>query len=412
MVDLGIQMVGASRQHDAAALVFLHPAQHFLAFFLHILMKLLHFCPGSAYRLRDFIPGNVEIIAQLLIQPGNEHLFALEGEEGVAEINVRIAQLFNIIFDVLRVGGDNGAVVVVVGIRILDALVGDARVEDELQSLSQQPFHMAVGQLGRITFGFAGNRLDSHLVNFSVGFRGKDHAEAKLCKKCIPEGIVFVHVQYPGDTNRAPGRFLLRKRIIGKQPLVLVCKQVRYILAGLFLTHTFFTAVAGDEPPAVAEFVDGHETVVRTAVAAGHGGGECQILDLLNGKHGADRALLVALPGDEGSAEGAHDTGDIRADGLAVGDLLKAAENGIIIEGTALDDNIFAQLCGGRHLDDLEQGVFDDGVSQPCGDVRHRGTLFLRLFYLGVHENGAAGTQVDGMFGKQRFLGEILYRVI
>ena len=37
--------------------------------------------------------------------PGVCHLFALEGEEGVAEINVRIAQLFNIIFDVLRVGG-------------------------------------------------------------------------------------------------------------------------------------------------------------------------------------------------------------------------------------------------------------------------------------------------------------------
>ena len=375
-------------------------------------MKLLHFCPGSVYRLRDFIPGNVEIIAQLLIQPGNEHLFALEGEEGVAEINVRISQLFYIIFDVLRVGGDDGAVVVVVGIRIFDALIGDARVEDEFQPLFQQPFHMSVGQLGRVALGFTGDGLDAHLVDLPVGFRGKDHAEAQFGKERIPERVVLVHVQYPGDTHRATGRFLLRERIIGKQPFILVGKQVRHILAGLFLAHTFFTAVAGDEPTAVAEFVDGHETVVGTAVAAGHGGGEGQILDLFNGKHGADRARLVALPGDEGSAEGAHDTGDIRADGLAVGDLLKAAENGIIIEGTALDDNIFAQLCGGRHLDDLEQGVFDDRVGQPCGNISHRGTLFLRLFYLGVHENGAAGTQVDGMFGKQRFLGEILYRVI
>ena len=92
--------------------------------------------------------------------------------------------------------------------------------------------------------------------------------------------------------------------------------------------------------------------------------------------------------------------------------LLKGTEHRIISEGTALDNNVFAQLCGGRYFDDFKQGVFDDRVGQPCGNISHRGTLFLRLFYLGVHENGAAGTQVDGMFGKQRFLGEILYRVI
>ena len=57
-------------------------------------------------------------------------------------------------------------------------------------------------------------------------------------------------------------------------------------------------------------------------------------------------AFLVTLPGDEGSTEGAHDTGDIRADGLAVGDLLKAAENRVVVEGSALDNDVLSELGG------------------------------------------------------------------
>ena len=64
-------------------------------------------------------------------------------------------------------------------------------------------------------------------------------------------------------------------------------------------------------------------------------------------------AFLIALSCDEGSTEGAHDTGDIRTDGLAVGDLLKASENGVVVEGTALDNDVFAELGGVGNLDNL-----------------------------------------------------------
>ena len=70
----------------------------------------------------------------------------------------------------------------------------------------------------------------------------------------------------------------------------------------------------------------------------------CKLIDLVDGEHGGFRAFHVALPGDEGSAEGAHDTGDIRTDRLAVGDLLKASENGVVVEGTALYNDVFAEL--------------------------------------------------------------------
>ena len=45
---------------------------------------------------------------------------------------------------------------------------------------------------------------------------------------------------------------------------------------------------------------------------------------------------MVALSGDQGCSEGAHNTCDIRADGPAAGDPLKAAEYGVIVEGSAL----------------------------------------------------------------------------
>ena len=61
----------------------------------------------------------------------------------------------------------------------------------------------------------------------------------------------------------------------------------------------------------------------------------------------------IALSCDEGSTEGTHDTGDIRTDGLAVGDLLKASENCVVVEGSSLDNDVAAELCGVGNLDYL-----------------------------------------------------------
>ena len=94
------------------------------------------------------------------------------------------------------------------------------------------------------------------------------------------------------------------------------------------------------------------------------------------------------------------------------GDLLKTAENRIVVEGTALHDHVFSEVGGVGNLDNLKQGIFDDGVSQSGRDIRNGSALFLRLFDVGVHEYSTAGTEVGRIFGKERLLGKILYAVI
>ena len=88
---------------------------------------------------------------------------------------------------------------------------------------------------------------------------------------------------------------------------------------------------------------------------------------------------IVALSCNQSRTEGTHDTGDVRADCLTAGDLLKAAENRIVVEGTALHDHVFSEVGGIGDLDNLKQGVFDDGVSQSGGNIRNGSALFLRL---------------------------------
>ena len=79
--------------------------------------------------------------------------------------------------------------------------------------------------------------------------------------------------------------------------------------------------------------------MVRAALAAGQGRGVCQLQNLVDREH---RSLLplAALSGDQRRAECTHDAGDIRTDRLAAGDHLEAAKDSIIIEGTALYDNM------------------------------------------------------------------------
>ena len=117
---------------------------------------------------------------------------------------------------------------------------------------------------------------------------------------------------------------------------------------------------------------------------------------------------MIAFPRHQRRAKGTHDAGNIGAGGLHAGNLLKGAKHRLIVEGAALHHDVFAQVGGVCQLDDLVKGVFDDGVGKSCGNILHRRALFLRLLDVGIHEHGAAGAKVDGIFGKQRFLGKAL----
>ena len=55
------------------------------------------------------------------------------------ESDLRVIQLINVVLYVLRIGGDNWAVVVVNRVRKLFPLVGDAGIEDIFDTLFDQP---------------------------------------------------------------------------------------------------------------------------------------------------------------------------------------------------------------------------------------------------------------------------------
>ena len=55
------------------------------------------------------------------------------------------------------------------------------------------------------------------------------------------------------------------------------------------------------------------------------------------------RAVHIALTGDKSSSERTDDTCDIRADSFAAGDPFKASEDCVVVEGSALDNDILSE---------------------------------------------------------------------
>ncbi len=122
--------------------------------------------------------------------------------------------------------------------------------------------------------------------------------------------------------------------------------------------------------------------------------------NLSDGEHSSGIAFGIPLPGNQCRTEGAHDSGDVRADGFTVRDFFKTAQDGIVVEGTALDHDMLSEFGGIRHFNNLEQGVFNDRIGKSRRDIRYFRTFFLRLLYFGIHEYGAAGPQINGMSGE------------
>lgn len=73
----------------------------------------------------------------------------------------------------------------------------------------------------------------------------------------------------------------------------------------------------------------------------------------------------------------------------------------------ALHDDLRAHIVRVANLDDLEQGVLDNGNRQTRGYVAHGGALLLGLLHAAVHEHGAAASQVDGALGAHGRLREL-----
>ena len=172
------------------------------------------------------------------------------------------------------------------------------------------------------------------------------------------------------------------------------------------MAGALLAAVAGDKAPAAAKVVDGKLAVVGATAAADmllrHG----KVRDVLGRKNGRGAVGAGAIAGEQGCTVGAHAAGDVRAHGMHAGKLLKRAQRGIGHKGAALDDHLTANLLGVAQLNDLEQGILDDGIGQAGRDVAHRGAFLLRLLDARVHKDCAAAAQVDGGLGMDGSIGK------
>ena len=204
MVDLRVHVIGTSCQDNAPLSVILHPLEGLLPFLFHILPggdQLLPCGMGSHLHLssRD-LEGFCKFLYKGICQDG------LVGKchEGVHEMHMLLLQSLYIVLDIFCVGCHHGAVVMVACCRAFVALIGNAGVEDKLHALADQPGHMAVDQLCRIALRFAGNGLNTQLVDLPGGLGREHHMVAQLLKENSPEGEVFIHVEYPRDAYGAP----------------------------------------------------------------------------------------------------------------------------------------------------------------------------------------------------------------
>ena len=93
------------------------------------------------------------------------------------------------------------------------------------------------------------------------------------------------------------------------------------VLCIFLFADTSLAAVSGDELTAAGKFVDSQAAAVGTAPALWPCWcSYCSELILSIGEHWLSAFGFVALSGNQRSTESSHDTGDIRADSLAVGD--------------------------------------------------------------------------------------------
>ena len=420
MVDLGVVVVGAAGEHNAVATVVLDPLKSLLAHSLDVLVE-------TRIGLKGGVDGGIDLGARDLgsthaaatgLRIGHtvdgEHLVQAALELGlvmirhkrVQELDVLLANLVNIERQRRGVAHDDGAVVAVTGGRILLALPTHARHPNEVDIAVDKVHHMAVAHLSRIAHAFGRHGLDARLVGLFARLVRQLHAKAQARKERVPEGVVLVHVERARDTHGAARGLVGTQHLAVKEQLVFLFEKVGGLSLLLFVAGALLAAVAGDKAPAAAKVVNGELAVVGATAAADmllrHG----EVRNVLGRKDGRGAVGAGAIAGEQGRTVGAHAAGDVGTHGMNAGELLKRAQRGIGHKGAALDDHLAADLLGVAQLNDLEQGILDDGIGQAGRDVAHRGTFLLRLLDARVHKDRAAAAQIDRGLGMDGGIGK------
>ena len=408
VVDLGVEVVGAAREHDAAHAVLTHPLDGFDALRADLGLDGGVFLPrlvqGGLHLLgRDVIAVFLEGLGQV----SGQVLAVAEVHEGADELRARFEQALHVVADDLGVGRHDGAVVGVLGLGEL-LLEIDAGVEDRRDALVQQGLDVPVDEFGRVAHVLRGDGLHAGLEEVVVGAARDHDAEAQSSEHREPERVVLVHAEHARDADVAAERLFLGEAAVAEDPLVLPVVEVGQVglLGDALQGCAALAAVARHVTLAVGERRDGHLAVVLAQAAGLARGVDAEALEGLDRRECRGPLPRVVHPRGQGRAVRAHEAGDVGAHDLAAGEQLEGAQHGVVEEGTALHDDALTEVRGLLELDDLVEGVAHDGVGQAGADVAHVSAFLLRLLDGGVHEHRAAGAQVHGRFRLHGHPGE------
>ena len=378
VINLWVVVIRTTCKNNTVSVVLLNPRKSLVTCTVHLVLDVDVFLPSSLnsgvnFGARDVLAAEatlaylgvlLALFADELVQTTLELVFLVVRNERSHVLDGRIGELVHVKTQRLRIAHDNWAVVVVGCGVVLLALPTNAWHPNEIWVLGQQVHDVAVGKLCRIACGLGRHRLDAHVVRLCGGLIGQNDREAQLSEKRVPERIVLVHVQRARNANSAAWSLVCRKRLAIKQQLVLERKDVwcLVLLGTALLTCAFLATVTGDKPVAATKVVDSKHAAVRADAAVCVGKLDLQVVDGLAVKQGGYAVNTCAVAGEKSGAVGTHDTCNIRTDDVSAGEQLKSTERCVGHEGTTLNNAVLANLAEVAKLDDLEQGVLDDGV--------------------------------------------------
>ena len=104
--------------------------------------------------------------------------------------------------------------------------VGDARIEDEIGGLLDEPSDMTVCDFCGVACRFRGDCIDTEFVDFLRRLWRRNDAEAQGIEKCEPERIVFVHIEHARNADGTARCVFGRSRCVVERAIEFVSIEI------------------------------------------------------------------------------------------------------------------------------------------------------------------------------------------
>ena len=118
MIDLRINVIWTSGQHDSLAVILFQPRDDPFTFRLNICPDCGHFFPAPVSSCNDFRCGKTKFIrCKDSDQSFRKDTVICHGQEWMDEPDMFFLQILDIVFDIFRIGSNHRTIVMVISVR-------------------------------------------------------------------------------------------------------------------------------------------------------------------------------------------------------------------------------------------------------------------------------------------------------